>query len=216
MVSDNGQSLAERNSIIASALVVRGEAQLNHEQTLAPHPAGHRHGNVPVHTVRIENTPPNLGEPLTATVLDTYDDVDSEVDPRAYQSRFREDFETSATPQEIRQLSQREIPDSQEDPADLGLDLPDAPEYLIETEDYVRAATNDSIHTQEDLQNLEQDDRFASNDYSYAQEDLSDAEDVVNAERRPQYVSQSFLVTTISSKYSSVALITILSHCSTP
>ena len=197
MVSDDGQYLAERNFIIASALVVRGEAQLNHAQTLAPRPAGHRHGNVPAHTVRTENTSPNLGEPLTATVLDTYDDVDSEVDLRTYQSRFHEDFETSATPQEIRQLSQREIPDSQEDLADLDLGL-DALEYLVEIEDYVRAATDDSIHTQEDLQDLELDDRSAGNDCPYAQEDLSDVEEVADAERRPQYVSQSFFDTIIS------------------
>ena len=125
MPSFNDHDLAERDAMINASMYIRighlandfgaaGQAARQESAQLFRS----RIINVPAHRVRIEQAPQGIPEPLAATLgnISEYSRAQTTHQDQAqgYQSRFREDFETSASQEEIRRLSYREIPDSQE------------------------------------------------------------------------------------------------------
>lgn len=158
-----------------------------------------RPGHVPVYPVSVNQAPEDQPEP-SAAECDYAEDSQIEADkernnslsepssddeesPQGYQSRFREHFDISAAPEDFPWVAAREIPDSQEDPADLNLsgideDSSDSQEDPPTTE----ARGNEYPSDQEDLIN-------AFNDFLDAQENPSQAEDARDTPGGFKYVS---------------------------
>ena len=212
MASDDEQPLAQRRSLYDDALAVYSPA--TDERTpapiqpqlaaRAPGPRARRAGNVSVRRVVINHEPPNL-QGSVAAVLDANEDSGNEADSensdssidvddqtQVYQSRFQEDFETSASPEEIRRLTRGEIPDSQEDPADLNLEIPDSQEDPadlnlsdVEGEETLPDAREDLSHVENNVQAANDPFSDTQEISSEDQEDLSDAEDHAAADDNP-------------------------------
>ena len=167
----NSHDLAERDAMINASMHVQ-IGQLANELEV-PRRAPRREAvqlfgsaivNVPAHRVRIDQAPLNLTESLVATVGSPNEYSRAQVihqdQPQGYQSRFHEDFETSASQEEIRRLSYREIPDSDE---------------------YDSLSSNGWYPAGEEPWDSE-----------FDSEPEEEAQDIVGAPRRIQYVSQIY------------------------
>lgn len=216
MSANEDPPLSQRRSSDASSFV-----QLNpavNDVQLAPQspqpaavpaqPRPRRKGHVPVYPVSVNQAPVDLPEP-SAAEFDYAEDSGANADDerknslsdsssddqdsvQGYQSRFQEHFDISASPEYIRRLIAGEIPDSQEDPADLNLsgtnkDDPDSQEDPPNAEDNVQSSGNEYNSAQEDLPD-------AANEFLDAQETLSQAGDVLDAPGDFKYVSESILL----------------------
>lgn len=212
MSANEEPPLSQRRSSDASSFVPLNPA-VNDRQLAArsPQPVAvpvqhkpRRPGHVAVYPVIVNQAPLDLPEPSTAT-FDYAEDPRAKADEhpknplsddkdsvKGYQSRFREHFDISASPEVVFGLSAREIPDSQEDPADLDLsrteeDGPDTQEDSPNTKDNVRTSGYKYSSAQEDLSD-------AANDFVDAQKNPSQAEDVLDAPGGFKYVSHSILL----------------------
>ena len=167
----NSHDLAERDAMINASMHVQ-IGQLANELEV-PRRAPRREAvqlfgsaivNVPAHRIRIDQAPLNLTQSLVATVGSPNEYSRAQVihqdQPQGYQSRFHEDFETSASQEEIRRLSYREIPDSDE---------------------YDSLSSNGWYPAGEEPWDSE-----------FDSEPEEEAQDIVGAPRRIQYVSQIY------------------------
>ncbi len=203
--------LSQRRSSDASSFVQLNPA-VNDVQLASQHPQPttvpaqrkpRRPGHVPVYSVSVNQAPVDLTEP-SAAEFDYAEDSQVKADKKrnnplsepssddkdsvqGYQSRFQEHFDISAAPEDIPWLIAREVPDSQEDPADLNLsgtdkDGPDSQEDPLTTEDNFQRSGIEYNSAQEDFSD-------AFNEFLDAQENPSQAEDALDTAGGFKYVS---------------------------